>query len=697
MQVYRKSKLGTFKTVLFFFVVMFLAYLPVSSFLFFLKNDAFNGYYPSKFFISESLHKSQLPFWNPYINFGLPQYGDMNSGFWSPFTWFLADTVGYNVYSFTIELLFYLFVAGTGMFVLCRSFKITTTVAVIAGTAYMCSGYMVGHLQHFNWVSGASFLPWCLWAYTCLQKRLSLRNIIIASSLFYFLAASAHPGIIIGSLYFFIAHAVFLFFRHREEGEQPKKLRQFLVSNFLMLSLLALLSAGMIAGYADVLPHITRGEKVDTIAAMSNPVSLQSSISALLPLSVTKQDSFFSTDISMRNIYFGLSLLMFFLLALMEKKSKEQKFFLITGVVFFLLSLGGIFKTVSYHIIPLMAYIRLNGEFAVFAILCFILVAAFSMNEHIKNNRSFSGKIASISHLLTAILFVAILAGIGISLATHNSFLFQLSDIFSHNRFSMKLKKLIDHISFSDAFWIQGSIQLTAITLLKYCMLRKKSSLFIKICVADLVLATLLNVPFTGVGRTSPRELQQILNKAPDAIPLPGLQPINQRVNIGNEESRMVGDWSFYNKQIGAARHAFYPVELKTTKDIFENDRNRFADKPCLFTLIDSNATDVAILSFLSSSIEVTVTCEKADTLVYQQNSYPHWRCVVNDREMKPLLYEGVFLAAPLKPGRNYIQFEFEPVKVNKAFHFSAITFFIMLLVFIITYVKRFSPSSRRR
>ena len=39
-----------------------------------------------KFSASESIHSGHLPLWNPYINFGLPQYGDMSSGYWNPVT-----------------------------------------------------------------------------------------------------------------------------------------------------------------------------------------------------------------------------------------------------------------------------------------------------------------------------------------------------------------------------------------------------------------------------------------------------------------------------------------------------------------------------------------------------------------------------------------------------------------------------------
>src|SRR6476469_7222733 len=107
MQDYINSKRQSLKTIVMFLLVLLIAYLPVSTFLFFIKNDAFNGYFPPKFFMSESIHAGYLPLWNPYINYGIPQYGDMSSGFWSPVTWLIASTVGYNAYTFTLEVLLY--------------------------------------------------------------------------------------------------------------------------------------------------------------------------------------------------------------------------------------------------------------------------------------------------------------------------------------------------------------------------------------------------------------------------------------------------------------------------------------------------------------------------------------------------------------------------------------------------------------
>src|SRR6186997_2420368 len=138
MQFYANSNRHQLKTILFFTLVLIVAFLPVTSFLFFMKNDAFYGYFPPKFFLSESIHAGYLPLWNPYINFGIPQYGDMSSGYWSPITWLIASTVGYNAYTLTIELLFYILIGGIGLYKLAGFWQLDNRVRAIAAIAFMC-------------------------------------------------------------------------------------------------------------------------------------------------------------------------------------------------------------------------------------------------------------------------------------------------------------------------------------------------------------------------------------------------------------------------------------------------------------------------------------------------------------------------------------------------------------------------------
>ncbi len=685
------------KTCTIFPAILFIAYLPVSSFLFFLKNDAFNGYFPPKFFMSESIRSGILPLWNPYINFGLPQYGDMSSGYWSPVTWLIASTTGYTAYTFTAELLFYLLAAAIGMYLFCRRLSLYKPVCILAAVAYMCSGYMVGHLQHFNWISGAAFLPWCLWAYHRLQQSFSINGIIVASLCFFMLAASAHPGIIISSIYFFTAFAIFSYFNKQQPASAAANTKRFILSNLLLLAGIALLSAGMIAGYSDLIPHMTRGERLSSSAAISNPFSAPAAISALLPLSTVKNNVLFATDISMRNIYIGITLLLFFLVALFTEKNRFQKFLLISGSFFLLVSSTGFIKDNVYEYLPLFGYVRMNGEFTVFAVMCFIIMAAISLDRYFRETGLFSGALRTWYYVLELACFAAIFTGAYLAYQQHDSICYRYGNISIAAGMPGKLKAIIDALSFYDCLWMQGSVQLFMLWLVKWGLVRKKIKWLTVVAIADLVIACLINIPFTGVGKASVAEVQSVLDKSPRGIIIPALKPVNSYDSISTYETGLVGNWSFYNKQPGVNRFAFYPVELNTTKQVFAGDTSICAGKPFLFTETGYGDDKIIVNEFTGNSISATVFSSGNGRLVLQQNLYPYWYALVGDKKTPIRDYRQVFMWAPMKAGNNRVEFRFEPVRVKKAMMLSAVSFLFFSLILAVVYIRRIFLSWPRR
>src|SRR4029077_12295160 len=105
------GKYYSLKPYLLLLFILLVAYAPVSTFYFAVNNDAFSDNFPNKYFLSEAIHSGMLPLWNPYMNFGFPVYADMGFAFWNPITWLFA-VVGYNAYTFTAEVLLYVYLAG---------------------------------------------------------------------------------------------------------------------------------------------------------------------------------------------------------------------------------------------------------------------------------------------------------------------------------------------------------------------------------------------------------------------------------------------------------------------------------------------------------------------------------------------------------------------------------------------------------
>src|SRR5436853_5192493 len=93
---------------LIFLLFVVIAYFPVLLPSFHLKNDLVTQNLPTRYFISESLYSNYFPWWNPFIHFGIPQYGDMNNGFWNPIMWLFAKFCGYDIWAITYEEMLYI-------------------------------------------------------------------------------------------------------------------------------------------------------------------------------------------------------------------------------------------------------------------------------------------------------------------------------------------------------------------------------------------------------------------------------------------------------------------------------------------------------------------------------------------------------------------------------------------------------------
>lgn len=678
---------------LFFTLVFLLAFAPIASFVFALKNDFFLGYFPPKFLLSETLRSGQFPLWNPYISFGLPFYADMNGAYWNPITWFVALTSGYSAYTLTLELLLYVFLGGWGMFKLAAHYTGNKYIRIISGLAYMCNGFIIGHLQHLNWISCSAFLPWCIWGILNINKIGSLKNILISVILFYLLISSSHPGMIIGSIYFFAALMFFLLYRKYKEA-QLKGLKIEIKKYLLFFILLLLLSSGQIAGYLDILPYFDRNTKVDIELSLTENTTLQSWISLLLPLSTTKNQDFFNNDIAFRNNYIGLVLLCFFIASVFYGKIKTNAFYLLTGLFFLLLSSGGAIKHFALNYLPLIGYVRLNAEFRIFAIICFIISATRSFDHYLVQKDQSQNILSTIIKSLIIISFLIFTFTL-FRLFTNGTLLYK--PIFQAGKNVREvIKVFIDSLQYNETLLIQSFIQTILLILLLYAFKQKNLRKIVFLTAIDLVLSTNLNLPFTGVGKASVSDIHSIHQQSPTGIPTPKLQPLILHDTIPNSDSSLVGDWSFYNKQIGKSKPVLYPVKLSNNQLYYQliniDSSASMAKNPFIFIspsidgerIVNSqNISQQAIQSFTTNYINLKFNSYDSGYLILLQNYYPHWYYKTKNKD-EQILNAGInFMAAPIKKGENEIYLYFNPVLIKILFVISSLTLLIFIIVLI--------------
>ncbi len=681
------------KTVSFFYnnpfllfaFFLFIVYLPVFLPFFHLKNDLINQNLPTRFVISESLYSGYFPWWNPYIHYGIPQYGDMNNGFWNPILWVIAKTVGYSVYTITLEEMFYLLIAGWGMYKLIKEL-FSKDVALVTGLAYLCCGYAVGHLQHFIWITGVAFFPYILFFFFRTNQNPIVKNYIGFGISVLFFTASTHPGLIIGAAYFFLFILLFIYL-FRYSIARTLYTNKFVVKNILLLTVCCICSIVVIVSNFEMLQNISRGTKVSLNESLLSPTTLQSYFSLLFPLPIHKSN-FFNTDISMRNIYGGMALLfgLFYYFKTIEKKI--ILFSLIPLLFFILLASGGWFKIFAWKFLPYTGYVRMNGEFAYFVMLILFILSAAGLHSFLQKKNNIAVLVKPANRLM--LLFtISSLISLVIIFTTKSSLLFTNSN--SSGKYF--IKALFENLSFADLLFIQSVILLLSVWFIKKYKFDFTSSFFI--LSINLIITTWLCLPYTGLGMKSKKEMQQVINSFPKGIQKQELTTINQTKLIEPENKREYIMLSSFSKKIGSPEKEDYPVQLKSNAEYFaDSSLTNFINQQA-WLFLSSDTTVNAVTNFDSSIIKVIengpgkikcfINSRGYKFLVLLQNNYPHWQVSIDGKKIIHATAFKTFIAVPVPEGNHLIEFIFNPKPVKIAFW---INISVLILLAILLSVK---------
>ena len=645
---------------------LYLAYLPLSSFLFALKNDALTENFPHKYFFSAALHAGYWPLWNPYINFGLPLYADPGFAFWHPLTW-LFGTIGYNAYVLTAEILVYIWLGGIFMYSLGLFFGHTRLTAFLLALLYMCCGFFIGNLSHLNFLTCAAFLPLVTLTFLRLQTAFSPKRLLCCAFSIYLLAAGGHPAIPVATVYFllFLLTGIVL---TTKSASLLKTLTTAARTNLgLLLAVLGLISP-ILLSWLEIWPHFNRSAPVFQPAQQDLGFTPSSYLSFLFPFATTAHSTVFADDLSMRNGYFSFIALALFLVALFTKKNRYQRIFLVTGMVMLLLSLGGAVKVFIYSHLPLLQYIRTNGEYRVFALFSFIIVLSWPLDTLLKERTP-----SPLFKKIMAALAIVCLFTVTISLFFVRSSQFPAGP----TGFTARIKLLLDTLPLAQRLLINATILLTLLA--AWFLLRKKippQRLIPAILMTDLLIFCWLQLPVTGVQRRSPADIEACFSTIPPGIPLPRLTPIAANDQPGAPLQKIIGCWSYYSKQPGTPELCDYPTLFETTETYFQS---RWPDsinkRP--FVFLCQAKTDPTLTAFSPTQVRVMIAAASPapDTLVLLQNDFPGWETQLDDHPVPHIRMYGAFMGIPV-PGSGSHHF---------GYRFTAPRIKWYLLVFLVT------------
>jgi len=674
------------------------AYLPVLLPFFYVKNDLVTQMLPMRFFVSESLHDGHMPWWNPFVNFGIPQYGDMNGAFWNPIVWLISITAGYNIWTITIELVFYIFLSGWGTYLLLKNLNVQKSIALMGSFAFLASGYMIGHLQHSSWITGAAFFPFVLLYFIRINERQQLKDFLYGALSLYMLLSSTHPGIVIGGIYFilfWIAGSYFIKGSALSKSLHPS----FIKNNLFFLVISILVCAGIIAGYSDIIPYMTRGEQVNV---SENATTLQSFISLLFPLAVHKS-AIFQTDISMRNVHIGIAILAGFIVFFRVADKKTVYATLFVFLFFLLLSAGGIFTSFANSYIPGAGYVRLTGEFSLFTVFIMVIAGAYGLNLYNQKKKNDSATLLLLKWLLYFFSLSLLISIVSIFLSRH-SIIYQFSRPEQAGMGGF-IKSILDGITITDLFLVQSCISLFFLFLLRKLYNRQSYYKYLLIA-AHLIIVTWLCLPFTGLGSKSKKEISSILLSAPKGIPIQPVKIANQALYIDSANFEIAGLPNVWSKQIYMPWDKEYPVNLKINAALFtDTAKTRFIQRQAyLFFSKDTSFTtetnfDSSHIKVLQSSpgfIEVEINNEAYNYFTFTQNNYTYWKSYINDKPTPHFSGFNSFLTVHIPKGKSIVKFEFYPRPIIIAALISFVLLVIMIVTLLFLEYKSFTRNAKR-
>lgn len=670
-----------------FFLLFSLAYLPLWSGIMSLKNDALILSYSMYHFFSEQLQHGIIPWWHPNLHLGFPLHADPGFPFWTPITW-IAALIGSSLYVYTGLMMAYLAIAGLGMIKLTKWLRFGFSAQLLISLAYVLSGFFVAHLQHPHYIFEAAFIPFCLLFLLRLIYTPTLRNALLLSVSLFFLVNSGYPSFPISAAYFFTLLTASLLLC--DQAVRSRRHLRLLIPCFgVTLITVFFLCLPYLASVHELEPLYNRGGAQVREQAGSGGMTVLSLLSLLFPLSSALRPDFFGTNITWNNVYIGLLPLIFAISSLRRPAGQPLQLpFVIAGAGMLLLSMQGPLKTLFNRTVPLYNLVYSNGGYRIYFILALLLLAGWGLQQYISGKGrqlraggwSVPGQVTGRRERQMAerspqegvvsqnrqphpvagtppqlgqdggafphriIWMLLILFGVVAC--------FSVSYPLPHPG---NLKEFIKNISLPNSFFFQSLIGIASLLLL--LLFRRRKRVIVLLGCAELILAFLINLPFTGLGVTRTPGVRQQLDSI--AVAVNRIPPDATLATISRQAgwNRFLHQPLLFYHSIGQIGRGSYPSSLHSYNTFIESGG---AER------INSEKVVFSSRSFTGSSpgpgftnLEVNgggfsfqaQIDEPADTLVVLQNMYPNWKYYVNGIEVQAGRMLGTFAGIPVTQG----------------------------------------------
>lgn len=660
-----------YKTPLLLSFIIVLSVWPFSFYIYPPKWDSIDCFLPFKYFWSNHVIEGHWPFWNPYQNLGYPAYSDLQSGLWSPISWLMVFLFGkYSAVSLSTEVTLYFLIAGLGVYKYSKIISENKSVRFFCGITFSLCGFMVGTTQIMVFIMGIAWLPWILHFTRRLYQTVKLKYILLLGLFLALEVTSASPAYTIILIYILL----FLIglYTWRTGGNKLKLFSYFVCSGIVVV----FLTLPYIVSFLEFQPYFGRlGKLKYTSWIYEGSFDFAEYISFLFPISTLSKSEFWgATDLTLRNGYFGVFGLAFFIFGLIKTRhSYKTKLFFFVGIGFLILAAGDYtpFYKLAYYL-PGFGTFRHPSFFRSYALLFFVLIAGIGFREYRLNKRNFNWIIFSL----------LCFSSVGLLFSWKNG-ISQIGNL---------TKDIFDYVEkpeySTSAFMLLNSIiliSLISLFLLASKRITKNPEIAVLIFVVlDLGIVSQITSPTT---MSLPTQTTQDFNDFFNRIPL----EINQEATSTalNQIKSRVQDFEPYPVWMNVAtftKRVSYtganPTQMRSL-NILENNGGleNIIQNPIFFTskfIVDSASlalepntawgTDIVnnqlqinkgIIGYNSFSVNFNNPIDKKGLLLLNQNYHALWRAEMNGRQCEIIAVNdgimGVVIPGLLKGNVSFV------------------------------------------
>lgn len=653
--------------------VICIAYLPLLSGITSIKFDALNYYFPVHYFFSDQLQSGTVPFWFYNLNGGFPMHADVGTPFWN-FTLWIFPLLGKSVYMYTLAILSHVAIAAFGMYKLAKYFQLSNAIASVIMVCYVCSGYYAAHLTHPPYIFEIAYIPFIVLFFLKSVFSPNLKYAIYLGISLFFLINSGYPGFCIATLYFLAALFIALIFFNPEIRKSNSLLPSI---KFLSLSCIigVILSLPLIVSYISIINNYNRsnGFSISQSFTQYGGMMPRSLLSFFWPFASPLNASFYKTDATWNNIYCGIILSGFFLLALIKSKQKLKWPLVICGFLLLLMSFQGGAKMFFFKHLPLLSLLRNNGGFRIYFVLIILITGGIGLQYYLQTKDNLIKKIIYffIGFLLLAMAFVAIQN-------QGNLFPTSLTNLSFHN---------INVNSLSIPFVVFVQSVISILLLIGALIFIKSKTRIILFIYADILLSFIANLPFTGVnGRHSAAFTQRAI-----ATSITDINKVSYTKTMGTLNS-IAYDTNFLNEPIHFLENnigyddAQYPSMMKNYSDLLYSGKlKKYDDKNCVF-FVKQLTTENSLknLELKNNSVSFNITSLENDSIVIFQNYHANWNGYLDGETANITQNADGFISMAIPNGTHNVVIKYQPVKPIIAFFIS-----LMVWVFLIWYLVK--------